>query len=272
VGAKWYYAELDFALNVRPHVIESVGKEQFEGKWCSKLVLNLPSMYGVLPSPTYVYSQNDTVFFYSQWTNRFEMLYDFTAEVGDSWVVGGVYSVDNEGNTLLADTIHVDSIGFLSINGASLKVWHISHGLFYDWGRKIYEHIGNEGLIAPKYAMWELEVGDLRCFETPDTAFHFVSHSCDSAWSTINATEVPAENLNIQVSPNPFQESMQITVQPLPSVHRFLLFNQLGALVFRKDFEEGFDIETNALPSGIYHWALEKEGKVLVHGSCLKLE
>jgi hypothetical protein len=51
-----------------------------------------------------------------------------------------------------------------------------------------------------------------------------------------------------------------------------LLFNQLGALVFRKDFEEGFDIETNALPSGIYHWALEKEGKVLVHGSCLKLE
>jgi len=272
VGAKWYYAELDFALNVRPDILESVGKETFEGKWCSKMVLNQPSIWGVLPSPTYVYSQNDTVFFYSEWTNRFEMLYDFTAEVGDQWVVGGVYSVDNEGNALLADTIHVDSIGFLAINGASLKVWHISHGIFYDWGRKIYQHIGNEGLFAPKYAMWELEVWDLRCFETPDTAFHFVTYPCDSTWSTINATNAPSDDLKIQVSPNPFQERMQITVQPLQSPHRFLLFNQMGVLVFRKDFKASFDIETASLPSGMYHWTVEQEGRMLGRGSGVKLE
>ncbi|MBL7808132.1 MAG: T9SS type A sorting domain-containing protein [Saprospiraceae bacterium] len=271
VGAKWIYSELDFALRSVPHVIESVAKENYQGKWCSKLELNPPSV-GVLPTPTYVYSQNDTVFFYSIWTNRFEMLYDFTAEVGDQWVVGGVYSVDNEGNTLLADTITVDSIGYIPVNGSSLKVWFIKHGLFYDWGRRIYDKIGNEGMFAPKYAMWELQVGDLRCFETPDTAFHFVSYPCDSTWFTINATTAPAEVLKIQVSPNPFQERIQITVQPLQSAHHFLLFNSMGNLIFREEFNGNFDFETSGLTSGLYHWIVVQEGQLLGRGCCLKLE
>ncbi len=271
VGAKWIYSELDFALRSVPHVIESIAKEDYQGKWCSKLVVNLPSV-GVLPSPTYVYSQNDTVFFYSNWTNRFEMLYDFTAEVGDQWVVGGVYSVDNEGNTLFADTITVDSIGYIPVNGTSLKVWFISHGLFYDWGRRIYDKIGNEGMFAPKYAMWELQVGDLRCFETPDTAFHFVSYPCDSTWFTINVTNAPSDDLKIQVSPNPFQEKIQITVLPLEDTHRFLLYNQLGVLIFHKDFETSFELETSTLPQDIYYWTVERDGRHIHRGACLKME
>ena len=118
VGAKWYYTQPHIVQpKIIPHIIECIAIEQFEGKLCSKLVT---SDVGPLPSPTYVYSQNDTVFFYSTITNQFEMLYDFTAEVGDQWVVGGVHAIDNNGNILTSDTITVDSMSLLSINGLSL--------------------------------------------------------------------------------------------------------------------------------------------------------
>ncbi len=150
VGTKWYYDELNFALRVIPHTIESVSKENYQGKWCSKLV---SSSNDIVPNPVYVYSQNDTVYWYSPLTNQFEMLYDFTAEVGDSWVVGGVYSTDGHGNPIYADTVTVDSISRIPINGDSLKVWHISHGFYFDWGKRIFERAGNDQLFMPKFGL-----------------------------------------------------------------------------------------------------------------------
>ncbi|MDO8367588.1 MAG: T9SS type A sorting domain-containing protein [Saprospiraceae bacterium] len=267
VGAKWYYSELNFALKVIPHVTESVAKENYQGKWCSKLV---HSSIGPLPSPTYIYTQNDTVFFYSTVTNQFEMLYDFTAEVGDTWVVGGVLSFDNEGNALFADTIRVDSISSIAINGGSLKVWHISHGIFYDWGRRIFERVGNESLFAPKFAMWELEVGGLRCFETPDTAFHFVPYPCDTIYSTISTTDAPNAADGIAVFPNPFHEAIYIRSDPLSAPGTFLLFSPIGNVVRRQKFSGSVEIGTASLPAGIYFWSLEMEGVMLRSGKCVK--
>ena len=269
LGAKWYYSELDFALRSVPLIMESVSKEIYQGKLCSKLVVQLPSV-GPLPSPTYVYSQNDTVFFYSNITNQFEMLYDFTAEVGDQWVVGGVYSRDNNGNVLTSDTITVDSMSLLSINGGSLKVWHISHGFFYDWGRRIVEKVGNLDLFAPKYAMWELQVGDLRCFETPDTAFHFVSYPCDTVIWTISGTQNLTNNEHIKVSPNPFKDQINLSIDAA-GVFDFSLYDQLGRLIGRyPGVSDKQEIPTGSLSSGLYFWQLERAGVLIQSGKCLK--
>ncbi len=269
VGAKWYYTELDFAQREVPHIMESVSKENYEGKWCSKLVVSWPSI-GPLPNPTYVYTQNDTVFFYSTWTNQFEMLYDFTAEVGDTWVVGGVLSYDNEGNALYADTIKVDSISSIAINGGSMKVWHISHGFFYDWGERIFERVGNESLFAPKFAMWELQVWNLRCFETPDTSFHFVPYPCDTIYSTISTTIVPDTADGIEISPNPFHEVLYIRTEPLSEPGTLLLFNHIGNVVRRQRFSGSVEVETASLPAGIYFWGVELGGAMVKSGKCVK--
>ena len=270
VGTKWYYNELDFAQRVVPHILESVGKENYQGKWCSKLVVALPSI-GPLPSPTYIYTQNDTVFFYSNLTNKFEMLYDFTAEVGDQWVVGGVFSMDDQGNKLFADTIRVDSISAIAINGGSLKVWHISHGIFYDWGPKIYEHVGNASLFAPKYAMWELQVWDLRCFETPDTSFHFVPYPCDTSYSTISATLDPNESSVLKVAPNPFQEEITITSGTQSIVFSFSLYDQTGRTVFFKPNAAGnLVVNTEPLTPGLYYWNIVIGGVIVKSGKCVK--
>jgi len=269
VGAKWYYSELNFALKVVPHIMESVSKENYQGKWCSKLVVHWPSI-GPLPSPTYVYTQNDTVFFYSTVTNQFEILYDFTAEVGDTWVVGGVLSYDNLGNPLYSDTIKVDSISSLAINGGSMKVWHISHGKFYDWGRRIFEKVGNESLFAPKFAMWELQVWNLRCFETPDTSFYFVPYPCDTTYSTISTTNAPNVADGIAISPNPFHEVLYIRTEPLSAPGTLLLFNHIGNVVHRQKFSGSVKIETTSLPAGIYFWSIEMEGVMVRSGKGVK--
>lgn len=267
VGAKWTYTERDFALRDIPHIMESVAKENYQGKLCSKLV---SSGVGPLPSPTYIYSQNDTVFFYSDWTNQFEMLYDFTAEVGDQWVVGGVYAWDDNGNVLLSDTITVDSMSLLSINGQNLKVWHISHGFFYDWGRDIVEKIGNISLFAPKFGMWELQVWGLRCFETPDTIFHFVPYPCDTVIWTISETQNLADAESIKVAPNPFDATINLSIAVAGSFD-FSLYDQLGRLVGRYlKVSDKQEIPTGSLPRGLYFWQVEQGGIRLQSGKCLK--
>jgi hypothetical protein len=65
-------------------------------------------------------------------------------------------------------------------------------------------------------------------------------------------------------------EMMQITVQPLKSAYRFMLFNSLGAMISQKDFEESFNIETHTLPPGIYHWTVAQESRLVGRGRCIK--
>jgi len=267
VGAKWYYDELNFALKIIPHIIESVSKENYQGKWCSKLV---SSSDDIVPNPAYVYSQNDTVFIYSPLSNQFEMLYDFTAEVGDQWVIGGILSYDFQGNPIYADTVSVDSISRISMNGDSLKVWHISHSIFYGWGNRIFERAGNDKLFMPKFGLIQAYVWGLRCFETPDTAFHFVPYPCDTIYSTISTTNAPNGAADIEASPNPFHETISITTAPLSEPHTFLLFSNTGHLVRRQKFSGNAEIETESLPAGIYFWSIEKGGAMVKRGKCVK--
>ncbi len=268
VGARWIYNGQDFALQGVPYIMEVTGKENFEGKWCSRF-----DYFPDSSDKLYLYTENDTVFFYSFLSEQFEMLYDFTAEVGDSWVIGGLegYHPDNP-LPYAFDTITIDSISNLYISGDTLKVWHISNSFWFDWGDRIIEKVGNDGFLLPRFGLFETSVWGLRCFETSDQFFQFVPYPCDTIFSTTITTSAPEEVLNIQVSPNPFQERMQITVQPLQSAHHFLLFNPMGILILRKEFEGSFDIETSALPFGIYHWTVEKEGRMLGRGSCIKTD
>jgi hypothetical protein len=261
VGAKWTYSELNFALKVVPHYVEAVEKEFYQGKWCSKL---LTSSFDIMPYPTYTYTQNDTVYYFSPGTSQFEMLYDFTAEVGDSWVVGGLPNV-NPDNPLPydSDTITVDSISSLFIGGDTLKVWHIHNTIWYGWGNRIIEKIGNEALFMPIHGFIEAYVWGLRCFETSDQFYQFVPYPCDTTYSTINATQTLYEIGHLVISPNPANDLIQMPWEgPLESLQ---VFDATGRQMTSGRFQllEGrLEVPVGHLPPGMYFLSLKARDRV----------
>lgn len=270
IGAKWYYTELDdVPPAIIPHVMECTAKEMFHGKLCSKIIV--PSI-GPLESPVHLYTQNDTVFFYSTVTDQFEMLYDFRAKEGDTWVVGGVLSYDNVGNPLYADTIRVDSVRSISVNGENLKVWYITDGYYYDWGGRIFEKAGNDMLFAPKFGLWELTIWGLRCFETPDQLYHFDSFPCDTSYSLISNAYNPEDAYKIAITPNPFYDKITISSDASFNGGIIRLYDQLGKLMLEKPLTAGVTtFETQALPAGIYFWKISDVEKRIKTGRIVKI-
>jgi hypothetical protein len=256
VGAKWYYSELNFALKTIPHIIESVGKEDYQGKWCSKLV---SSSNDIVPNPAYVYTENDTVYYFSPISGQFEMLYDFTAEVGDSWVVGGLEAFDLDGNLVASDTVTVDSISLLSVNGQDLKVRHISHSFWFDWGGLIIEKVGNDKLFMPKRGIVEAKVWGLRCFDSPEFDFQLVPYPCDTVFnfSGSSVSEQDA-SLRLLASPNPATTHTYLSWEHLieGSTCKLSLFDGLGRLVREQALTmlggQPLRVELSSLPPGAY--------------------
>ncbi len=259
VGTRWIYSESNFALQGVPYIMEVTGKENFEGKWCSRFDKQ-PNTQDKL----YLFTENDTVFYYSFLSEQFEMLYDFTAEVGDSWIIGGLEGYTPNNPLLYAsDTITVDSISNLFISGDTLKVWHINHTFWFDWGDRIIEKVGNDGLPLPRFGLFETNVWGLRCFETSDMFYQFVPYPCDTIFSTTITTNAPEEALKIQVSPNPATNFIQLPWNgPLESLQ---LFNALGRQMpsGRFHLSEGrLEVPVGHLPTGMYFLSLRAQGQV----------
>jgi len=256
VGARWYYSEVDFALRTVPHIIESVSKEDYQGKWCSKLV---SSSNDIFPNPAYVYTENDTVYYFSPSSNQFEMLYDFTAGVGDTWVVGGLHAFDFEGNPVYADTIKVDSMSVLSVNGQDLKVWHISNTFWFDWGGLIIEKVGNDKLFMPKVGLITAYVWGLRCFDSPEYEFQFVPYPCDTVFNYMGSSVTePYISIKLTAMPNP--ASTHTYFVPDKEMEgqsgSVALFDQRGGKVKEMAFtvQQGqpLRVELKDLPRGLY--------------------
>lgn len=250
VGAKWYYSEQAFIpppFGEYPHVVEVVSKEMYQGKLCSKLT-GIGS--GTVPDPLYVYSQNDSVFFYSLLSGGFELLYDFGAEPNESWVIGGL----NTPNGADSVVVQVDSVSQISVDGVILKVLYTSCPfLFYDWGCEIIAGIGNTFFLTPDYGLYEGGPMGLRCYTDAENDLHFVSYPCDTTIITTNTVD-PNKILPISISPVPAVSFAQLPFTP----DRIQVFNMLGQRVSISFTNEMLDV--SALPPGIYQVLAEKDG------------
>jgi len=273
VGAKWYYSEQSFfppPFGEFPYIVEVVSKEMYQGKLCSKLVgtgftSNIP--LSTVPFPLYVYSQNDSVFFYSLLSGQFELLYDFGAEAGDTWVIGGLGTPDGYDSL----TVHVDSTSQLLINGNSLKVLHISYPVLpYEWGFEIIAGVGNTFFLTPDYGLYEGGPMGLRCYVDPENDLHLVSYPCDTTRVTSNTTDIGSD-IRISVFPNPGKDYINILIATNTHNYSFGLFDQLGRLVRQMPVQTGMSfIETAGLNPGLYTWVISHENKPIKHGQIAK--
>lgn len=239
-----------------PHTVESVSKQMYQGKLCSQLV-------GVgsetLPDPCYLYTQNDSVFFYSNLSDRFELLYDFGAGVGDSWTIGGLGIPVSGWDSL---RVTVDSLSQTVVNGDTLRVWHISYPLIpFEWGNTIIEKVGNTCFLGPDYGLFEGGPCGLRCYADPMVDLHFVSFPCDTILGLVPVVE-PEAKQGLRIMPNPTTGIFQVQLpDEIGEGFDLLLYDATGRLHIRQHTAGGIQPvqAPEHMPSGVYFLCVFRE-------------
>lgn len=193
VGASWYYSEWQFnGLPILESYINIVSEKDtiINEKDCKKLVNNKRIWCSDRPKTEYVYSQNDTVFFFDPNFNEFQILYDFNAERNQFWNIkmrnwrqAGVDTVK----------IRVDSTDFVSINNNSLRRLYVTYQIILNDGHILHEYpseiiktIGDIKYMF-NYLPSDAEVcdangsGGLRCYSDSIIGFYTtnIASSCD---------------------------------------------------------------------------------------------
>ncbi len=268
LGAKWYYSEFS---SIYPYpeefrLVEVTAEETFQGHLCRKLE-GLTMGCG-LPNPSYIYSRNDSVFFWSPYTLEFELLYDFTVVKGKSWLIKGLHMTG--GNDSIR--VFVDSLGQRIIQGDTLKIWYVSYFGPYDWGNEILKKVGNSCFLSPSYGLCENRPCGLRCYSDAVSSYHFVNYACDTSIIKSGTSDL-SEHFKIQVSPNPFQDKMKISSNLPFNDCVFRLYDSGSKLILELSLNTGnIEVDANDLPTGIYFWDVTRLGKRLGSAKVIKIE
>ena len=253
VGATWTYTSyyhLPPPFSWGPYVITVESIEMLQSKLCSKINLGTDGFSG-FPDPCFVYESNDSVFFWSYISEQFQLLYDFGAEVGESWVIGGL----QVGDTSKYDdflTVTVDSIKTLVLNQDTLKVWHI-HRSAFEWDNVIIEGIGNTRFLLPSDGIFESTFNTLRCYGDEEDEYFFVSYPCDTIIrNTTSTKDVSSVEHNIVINPNPVTIYLQISADDFINDGFIRIFNMQGYQVLKERLRNTGMYDVSRLSPGIY--------------------
>ncbi len=207
VGAKWWVNQI--VLEPVPAdsfvIVEVTGEEMKDGELC-RVITNLSGCG--LPTPAHVFTRSDSVFFYSEVTDQFELLYDFTATVGSTWPIKGLSGFQG-----LDYVVHVINVSFEEYSGNILKTWWIEDS--GDWGNRIVEKVGSLWYPGPTYIEYCPEPIDkrnaywVRCYEENGELIKFWDNPCDR-YKDLSPIQDVVDKGRISILPNPGHGSFTI--------------------------------------------------------------
>ncbi|HLN52440.1 MAG TPA: T9SS type A sorting domain-containing protein [Lentimicrobium sp.] len=220
IGAIWHY---DYHGGWGEYIsyitIEATKDTVIQGIQCTKLEQRGPgSNPDQWTSDNYfTYESNDTVWFFDG--TSFRMLYDFGATVNESWEAYGpsLWNICEDSLT----TVMVDSIGYETINGFSLRYlkastpessWGFNNCSDWEENHKILEKIGSFEFLLPQMICGADFPGicNLRCYEDSEIGFFStgIADSCTYERG-VGIPEIGFDN-NIKIFPNPVTEELTI--------------------------------------------------------------
>jgi hypothetical protein len=265
VGAKWYYTERYFLSNdIGFLYAESVKDTIVKGKNCRKIVNDI-ICGGYAASVNYVYQQDSVVYFYNDSTDSFQILHNFKAKKGDTWIT--VFPVMGMTDSLRAT---VDTVFMVDINGHNLirqeikytRGDNIDSDSRYYWAT-VTETIGDSHLLFNLYSLkitcdGEMSQG-LRCYEDPN----FGAYSTGIA-SSCTYTSIKDKNAEstFKVFPNPANSSIEINILSKGKV-MYEISDFTGKIVRSGNFVSKVRVELNGLSKGVYLLSLKNNGKAI---------
>lgn len=269
IGTKWTYTEYRLTApppgSEWPYVLESESEVLIQGFVCKKLV----GGQGLPGELIYIRTEGDSVLWWNADTQQFYLLYDFSAQPGDSWNIDMWPNTDDVGMSVV--TVHVDSTGYEIWEGDSLKVWYVSYsGYEAYWEVRYLEKIGSPCFFTPVAGNFDRPICGLRCFETPAaTDYIFVDYPCDTIINSVfSSSQDPTSSEHIKIYPNP--ASGRITLE-YPFWKGDILQIELLDLTGKRKFYESFHNDDNAvfdvsnIDNGLYFLRLSHAEQVLAH-------
>lgn len=269
VGAKWYINQI--VLEPIPAdsfiIVEVTGEEVKAGQLC-RVIENLSGCG--LPNPAHLFSRNDSVFFYSAVTNEFELLYDYTAQVGSKWTVKGLSIYG--GKDVQVEVTNVFPWAF---GADTLQAMTIKTNPSYIWGLYILEKIGGRDYLSPTDTE-DCGIGPglympnvIRCYEEDGKTYNFnPEFECDF-YKDISSTSDVTSGHHITVVPNPARDIVRISGWAEPGIWSLVDMNGRNVLeIFCNDggtFQEAGNL-SSYLP-GMYHWHfISLDGRSMTSG------
>lgn len=274
-GVEWRYNYYRFAEGLIGYNSCSIeGDTLIDGKNCKKYIKTYGSC-DLRPTVEYLYEEDKMVYYYDTMKQKFSMIYDYSAELGDTIAIENWEWINLEEDSLFY--IRIDSIATFEYGPYQLKEFHVTYDKVNDaiidfpdgdWAKGIiieqigsltnYFHFYDNGLCDANY-----NIG-LRCFSTPEFEPHvFGEIACDSL---IQSSVFTIEE-NIMVFPNPFDQ--EFTVQADYEIHHgeIVVYNLNGMEVYRKNISNKSElnetIDMSSFPSSIYFIKVFDEHKGL---------
>ncbi len=262
VGAIWHYTQGTYNPNITSFkTFESISDTTINGMLCSKMIEIERELDTTKVIYHYMYSQNDSVFFFAQ--NDFHLLYDFGANAGDTIILD--YFPTYDGTYL---KMIIDSTGTIMVSNQERKIQYITcgDGIVIEFGNHVIEGIGNTSFMFP--LLDGSRDGPLRCYQDNDTDLFLSLFHPYNGWSHQGCEEIitgikdTKSNENISIYPNPAKNN--ISIKNIDRETTFKILNINGDIIIHGIISESNEINIEDLSKGIYLIELENENMVVV--------
>lgn len=221
----------------------------------------------------YTYNNGDTVFYLNN--NKFNVLYNFGAQVNESWNLG----VDTNYAYCSRSVAKVDSISSLIINANTHRVLYISDSANSSVGfkRQIIEHIGSMEYLFPigrncdSNAVVEYYTFSFSCFQDNTLSYMLVSPAeCDNPYH-VGIHELTYYSNEIQVFQNPIENKLTINFSK-ENEYTICMYNLLGEKLIetKNQKNKSIDIDMCNLNSGVYIATFESQSGEIINKRIIK--
>lgn len=251
--AIWHYGVIEsvFASQQGYEKAEVVGDTIINSRICKKLRGRRYGYNNQLVSEKIWITFSDSDKVYLQTHGTFKVLYDFSANVGDTWnapTYDAAVACCPWDTTVL---ITVDSISSMVISGYLKKVLYVhSDSIFSgEFLNPLIEDIGGAGYLLPfPYSYLDGDIPYFRCYEGGGISYQPTSFNCEE---TIVKVETE-KGISVSIFPNPASESIRIMGIPPSQDINLLVFDNTGKQCLSEDINEESVIKTSNWPNGMY--------------------
>lgn len=283
-GAVWHY---DVHLNGLQGFTkyEYVSDSTLQGESCQVITAYQHQVYpgpnntynhsNMVMDTNFTYTNGDTVFWLVE--NEFKVLYNFGAQVGDSWTIANA----DPAVECLDAIVEVDSIGTIQLNGDNLRwiAFHSQDNSSYIFKGKAVERFGvfeltpnsphalfpvkhdcSEGVFVDYYLY------DFTCFEDASfNLFNVTSQDCEYK-ASLSLNDLSYETNGVTFYMNQLENLLYLSNSKNSNGINCAIINSLGQQVMNEkplfQHSNSETIDVSSFNPGIYFLSINKDGFV----------